>query len=286
LVNEERKKLVAANLTRLVQLQKDTEALYKEGFAEKLDVSRIKVQVNNLRTELDKINTVSLLSIDLLKLQMGLPMNYQVMLEESLSDLELDLKVQELMEMDGYQRIEVDQINTNIELVKLNIKNFQVQYIPQLNGFMTYQRSGAALDFSNTFNSSNWFTAAFVGLNMKIPVFDGFLKRNRIQQNRVQLYQLENQKGFMLDNITLELRRSKLNLMNSMRSLIVQEENRALALEVFNMTKIKYSEGVGSNLEVVEADSSLKEAESNYFSALYDALIAKVDLEKALGILK
>ncbi|MDX5479008.1 MAG: TolC family protein, partial [Cyclobacteriaceae bacterium] len=56
-------------------------------------------------------------------------------------------------------------------------------------------------------------------------------------------------------------------------------------MEVFNMTKIKYSEGVGSNLEVVEADSALKEAETNYFSALYDALIAKVDLEKALGIL-
>jgi outer membrane protein len=286
LVNEERKKLVMANLNRLEQLQKETEALYREGFAEKLDVSRIKVQVNNLKSELDKINTVSLLSLDLLKLQMGLPMNYQVIIEETLQDLELDLKFKELMEMEGYQRIEIDQINTNIDLVKLNIKNFQVQYIPQINGFLTMQRSGAALDFSNVFNSSNWFTAAFMGVNMKIPVFDGFLKKNRIQQNRVQLHQLENQKNFMLDNISYELRRSKLNLTNSLKTLAVQEENKALALEVFQMTKIKYEEGVGSNLEVVEADSSLKEAESNYFSALYDALIAKVDLEKALGILK
>jgi outer membrane protein len=55
----------------------------------------------------------------------------------------------------------------------------------------------------------------------------------------------------------------------------VQQENRELALEVFRMAKIKYDEGVGSNLEVVEADSALKEAETNYFSALYDALIAK-----------
>ncbi len=286
LVNVERRKLVLANLNRLEHLQKNTEALFKEGFAEKLDVSRIKVQVNNLKTELDKINSVTSLSLDILKLQMGLPMNYQIALEDTLKDLELDLKFEELMALDAYQRIEINQMDTNIELVKLNIKNFQVQYMPQLNGFLTFQRSGAALDFSNVFNSSNWFSAAFVGLNMKIPVFDGFLKKNRIQQNKVQLYQLENQKNFMVENMSLELRRSKLNLTNSLKSLEVQEENRVLALEVFQMTKIKYEEGVGSNLEVVEADASLKEAESNYFSALYDALIAKVDLEKALGVLK
>ena len=79
---------------------------------------------------------------------------------------------------------------------------------------------------------------------------------------------------------------AKQNLINSLQELEVQRENRDLALEVFNMAKIKYQEGVGSNLEVVEADATLKESETNYFSALYDTFIARVDLEKALGILK
>jgi outer membrane protein TolC len=121
---------------------------------------------------------------------------------------------------------------------------------------------------------------------MNIPIFDGFLKSNRIQQNRVQIRQLENTKINLEDNIELEKFQAKSNLRNSLMTLEVQEENRALALEVFEMTQIKYEEGVGSNLEVVEADSALKEAETNYFSALYDALVAKVDLEKALGILR
>ena len=56
-----------------------------------------------------------------------------------------------------------------------------------------------------------------------------------------------------------------------------------LAEEVYNTTRIKYKEGVGSNLEVMNAEASLKEAQTNYFSALYDAITSKVDLEKALG---
>jgi outer membrane protein TolC len=98
--------------------------------------------------------------------------------------------------------------------------------------------------------------------------------------------QLEVQKEFSLQNIEVEKFQARQNLFNSLQELKVQRENRDLALEVFNMAKIKYQEGVGSNLEVVEADATLKESETNYFSALYDAFIARVDLEKALGILK
>jgi outer membrane protein TolC len=67
--------------------------------------------------------------------------------------------------------------------------------------------------------------------------------------------------------------------------LKTEKENMELGMEVFRVTRVKYQEGVGSNLEVIEAETSYKEAETNYYVALYDALIAKVELEKALGVL-
>lgn len=285
LVNDERLQIVASNLTRVDNLLKETEILYEEGFAEKLDVSRIKVQRNNLQSEYDKVVAATAISVELLKLQMGLPFEYGIQIVESLKDHNKTEIIEELLSNNGYRRVEMDQIRTNIELANLDLKNNQVQYMPAINGFLTYQRSGASLDFENSFNSANWFSAAFVGLNMSIPLFDGFSKKSKIQKNRVQIKQLENQAVFLDQNIDVEIFQSKKNLINSLASLKVQEENRVLALEVFEMTKIKYQEGVGSNLEVINADSALKEAEANYFSALYDALIAKVDLEKALGIL-
>ena len=58
-----------------------------------------------------------------------------------------------------------------------------------------------------------------------------------------------------------------------------------LAERVYNVTKIKYQQGVGANLDVIEADRDFKEAQVNYYRALYAALISKVELKKTFGIL-
>jgi outer membrane protein len=285
LVNEQRYNLVQANLNRLDTLLKETQALYEAGFAEKIDVSRIKVQRNNTQSELDRISTAYQISEQLLKLQMGMPLEYDLRLKENLSDLNITSEINSLMQSAGQRRVEIDQLQTNLELVGLDLKNNQVQYMPKINAFATYQRNAASQNIGSIWQADRWFTGAFIGLSLNIPIFDGLAKSARIQQNRVQIKQLENQNYFLEQNIELEKFQAKINLRNGLNTLRVQEENRDLALEVFNMAKIKFEEGVGSNLEVVEADSALKEAESNYFSALYDALVSKVDLEKALGIL-
>ncbi|EMS32239.1 Outer membrane efflux protein precursor [Mariniradius saccharolyticus AK6] len=285
LVNDVRQTLVRANLGRLDTLLKETQALYEAGFAEKIDVSRIKVQRNNLQTEIEKVQAARDISVELLKLQMGLPMNYQIELSEKLQDLVSLGELEALLQSEGGRRVEVDQLETNLELVDLDIKYTTSLYIPNLDFFGTYQRNAAAQSTGLMFQNDRWFTGAFIGLRLQIPVFDGLLKSAQIRQKRYQMEQLQNQRIFIEDNIRVERFQAKTTLENNIRTFKVQEENRELALEVFRMAQIKYQEGVGSNLEVVEADSALKDAENNYFSALYDALIAKVDLEKALGIL-
>ncbi|WP_194774508.1 TolC family protein [Pararhodonellum marinum] len=285
LVNKERKTLATANLERIDVLLRETEALFEAGFAEKLEVSRVKVQRNNIKAELDRIEAASEVSMELLKLQMGMPLNYRLVATEKLADLNTDEELEQLLQNPGYRRVEMDQLTTNLKLATLDLKNNQVQYIPTINAVASYQRLTGSQRFGDFFSADRWFSTSFVGVRMAIPIFDGLTKSSRIQQNRVQIQQLENQKVFLQDNIESEIFQAKTNLRNNLSALRVQQENRELALEVFQMTQIKYSEGVGSNLEVVEADTALKEAEINFFSALYDALIAKVDLEKALGIL-
>ena len=70
---------------------------------------------------------------------------------------------------------------------------------------------------------------------------------------------------------------------NALKSLASQKENQELASNIARITKIKYEQGVGSNLEVVDAENSLRTAQTNYYSALFDAMVAKVDLDKAYG---
>jgi outer membrane protein TolC len=123
------------------------------------------------------------------------------------------------------------------------------------------------------------------GLSLFIPVFDGLLKAKRIQQNKLKIKQLNLQRMMLEKNIAVEVDEKKNRLISGLEELENQQKNMELAREVYDHTKIKYQEGLGSNLEVIEADNAFKTAQLNYYNAVYDALIAKIELEKALGII-
>jgi len=286
LVNKERIKLAESNLARIDSLLEETKAIYEAGLAEKIDVSRIQVQRNNTYTQVERSRTAYEISKQLLKIQMGLPRDYDVLITETLAELNPVDQLNQLLTMEGMPRVEVNQLEKNLELVGLDLRNNTVQYMPKITFNANYQRSGAGNALNTVYDSRNWFSSSLLGVNMQIPIFDGFLKSSKIQRNRIQQDQLENQRLFLDDNISLEIYQARTSLKNDLNILEVQRENMALAQEVYDISKIKYNEGVGSNLEVVEADAALIESEINYLSALYDGLIAKVDLEKALGILK
>lgn len=286
LVNQERIRLATANLSRIDSLLSETKSTYDAGFAEKIDVSRIQVQRNNTYTQLERSKTAYEISKQLLKLQMGLPPQYDINITQTLGELNPEEELLGILTMEGISRVEIDQLNTNLELTNLDLKYNTAQYMPTIDLTGYLQRTGAGNTLSTVYDPNNWFTSSLIGVRMEIPIFDGLAKSARIQKNRLQLNQLENQKIFLDDNIALEIYQARTSLRNDLNILDVQRENMALAQEVFDMAKIKYNEGVGSNFEVVEADAALIEAEINFLAALYDGLIAKVDLEKALGILK
>ena len=286
LVNEVRISLAEANLSRIDSLLKETQALNEAGFAEKIDVSRIQVQRNNTFTQLERAKTSLQVSKELLKLQMGLPMEMEIYVAENLRDLNPEDQLIQLLAEEGTNRVELDQLNTQLELTQLDLKNNTVQYMPTIDFVGNIRRNGAGNEFGTVFDGNNWFGSSLIGVSMNIPIFDGLSKSARIQKNRVQINQLENQRFFLNESFKNEIFTAKVNLKNDLNILQVQTENLKLAQEVYDIARIKYQEGVGSNLEVVQADSDLIEAEFNYLSALYDGLISKVNLEKALGLLK
>ena len=286
LVNKERIRLAEANLARTDTLLKETKALNEAGFAEKIDVTRIQVQRNNAYTQLERARTSLEISKEILKLQMGLPSEYEITLVENLSALNPQEELMRLLTEEGQRRVELDQLNTQLELAQLDLKNNTVQYMPTINFVGNIRRSGAGNEFNTVFNGANWFGSSLLGVRMGIPIFDGLSKSARIQKNRVQINQLENQRVFLNESFKNEILTARFNLRNDLNILEVQTANLKLAQEVYDIARIKYQEGVGSNLELVQADSDLIEAEFNYLSALYDGLISKVNLEKALGLLK
>ncbi len=286
LVNQERQVLVSSNYKRLDTLLRETRLMYENGFVEEIDVDRLLVQYNNSKVEQENISRVTELSYYLLKFQMGIPVEQEITLSGNIADIDFDPEITAESEFQYEQRPEYAQILVNQELAQLDMKNNRVQYIPKLTANAAFGYNTGVDDFSEIVSfSDRWFEYGFFGVTMDIPLFDGLRKHHLIQKNKVQVRQLELQSRFLRNQIDLEIAQARVDLQNSLDALQIQEENLALAQEVFRVTNIKYQEGVGSNLEVIDAENSLQAAETNYFNALYNALIAKVDLKKALGIL-
>lgn len=286
LVNQERIRLAESNLARVDSLLKETRALNEAGFAEKIDVSRIQVQRNNTYSQVERSRTAWEISKELLKIQMGMPLDVDILITETLQDLNPREDLIQLLAAEGEHRVELDQLNTQIELQHYDLKYNTSQYMPTIDFNGNMRRSGAGNELNSVFDKVNWFGSSLVGVTMNIPIFDGLSKSARIQKNRYTISQLENQRFYLNDSFKNEIFSARASLKNDLNILDVQLENLELAQEVYDIAKIKYQEGVGSNLEVVDADGALTEAEINYLAALYDGLISKVNLEKALGLLK
>ena len=285
LVNRERLALVEKNYQRLDSLLVQTRAMFNNGFAEKIDVSRVLVQYNNIITSKNNTTTGLAVSMNLLKWQMGLPIDEKIELSDNLESIHLQVLDDDFRKNFNYSnRIEYSKLEINHELIKLDIKNTNSLYLPKLDFYGNYGASYGTSAFGPFIAfGANWRSFGVYGIRANLPIFDGLRKSNQIQQKRIQLQQLENTKEFTKNQIDMEQEQTSLTFNNNLQTLKSQKENMQLAEEVYNVSVIKYQQGVGSNIEVINADASYKEAQVNYYAALYDALITSVDLEKAYG---
>ncbi len=285
LVSEERLSLVVKNYQRLDSLLEQTKAMYQNGFAEKIDVNRVQVQFNNIENTRRSAAIGLEVGKNLLKFQMGLPITENLVLSEPLGSIELQVLNEDYKKNFNYSnRIEYSKLEINHALTELDIKNVTSQYLPKLDFYGSYGASYGTSTFNNFIAfGPNWRSLGVVGIRANLPIFDGLRKSNQIQQKRIQLQQIENSKGLVKNQIDMEQTQAELSFNNSLETLKTQRQNMELAEEVYKVSVIKYQQGVGSNIEVINADASYKEAQTNYYAALYDALIASVDLERSYG---
>jgi len=284
LIAAKRAEQLSANITSFKKTYDDTKALFQSGFVEKVDVDRLAVNYNNLLAEKDKVDKLVALSFYLLKFQMGMDVNQPLALTDSLREADFQSVLQNAATPDANNRIEYQMLLDSKSLSEMNIKRYQVGYIPTLYavGSISYQ---AQVNNFDLIPSSQWYNTAFIGFNLDVPIFDGLQKARQVQQARLSLQQSENDILNFQNSMNLEVANSKTDLQNAIASLDVQKNNLDLANEIVTISRKKFQLGVGTSLEVTDAESSLKDAQTNYLNALYDAWVARIELEKALGTL-
>lgn len=289
IINKERAKILDINITRWKKTLDDTKASNKEGFSELIEVERLEVLYNNLAIEKEKIDRLIILSETLLKFQMGYKLQDPIVLTdginvESGNFEELGTKV-DVTKRPDYQLLKAQQ-----NLLDLDVKRLKWGYLPTLAAYGSYQYNKQRNEF-DFFSSSNndptnkWFKIALIGATLNVNIFDGLQRHHKIQQAKITALKNQN----TIKNIEMfaefEANSASVSYNNAYSSLLIQKKNTDLAQHILDVAQKKYDAGVGTNLEVVLAESSLKEAQTNYFNSVYDMIVAKIDYQKAIGIL-
>ncbi|MFB1003806.1 MAG: TolC family protein [Bacteroidia bacterium] len=272
------------NLENIKRLKDETQAMYNAGFAEKLDVDRLVLSVSNLAININQLQNQVKLAKQLLLNSIGLDVNQQVVLTSTLPE-EVNALDDLAASFNPENRIEIKLIDQQQALNELNLKRYKVGYLPSVFGNFNYGGNTFAGDGNFGDLGNEWFPISSYGVSLNVPIFDGFYKKAKSDQVKIDIQKTENTKKQAVLGMNLQVSQAKTNYMNALKTIELQKKSRVLAERIYTTTAIKFKEGIGSSFEMITAESDLTRARTNYLNALYELNVAKIDLNKALGLL-
>ncbi len=283
LISQKQLLFLQETLSRLEKLASDQNQLFKNGFIERLDIDKTTVNLNNTRTMELQLQTGVKIGLAVLKMNLGLHQSDSLILKDVLTPdyikegiLEENFKYED--------RNEIKLLNTAVKLQGYDIRRYKLSYYPTVAAFYNFQKNGQRRASENGQSQPwFWYNTNLIGLNISVPIFDGFQKKNKIRQSQFTLEKVQNTLDQARKGIDLEKTIARNTLTSAILTMDSQEKNMELAQNVYNTVKKKYEQGLGSSFEILQADTDFQQAQANYFKALYDAIIAKISYQKALG---
>ncbi|SDK22038.1 Outer membrane protein TolC [Catalinimonas alkaloidigena] len=278
--------LLRTNLASTQKTLETTQLQFENGLAKQVDVNRLRVNANTLQSRIQQTELNLAQAYNLLKFQMGMELSEPITLSDTTLELRNEPALTEAVDNYYQNRVDFRLLQTNLELQQLDTRNRAVGYSPTLTGFANYGYVAQGADFGLfPTSNNNWldYTTASIGLRLRIPVFDGFARRSQIQQSKLKVQQLEENLALTKQNISLEVSNAETQYRNTRQRIESEQENIDLAKQVYEVTQLEFREGVGTSTDVVEAETSLREAQNTYITTLLDLYVARLDLERAKG---
>ncbi len=272
-----------SNIKNLDKVEKVMKVQQENDLITKTEYNRLRVNKINLETNLQSLKTAEEQSKNYLKILMGMSMDNSITLvkADNLEDINLSI-----LQYEKETPIQVQLLEKEYELNILNKKSIQAGYYPTLSAVGQQSWSAQRNEFNFFEDGQPWFPQTVLGLQLQVPIFDGFEKHHKIQQSKIDLKKLELDRIQLDRTVDLEYQNAREQLVNSMKSVEAQRENKDLAQEVYDQTQELYAEKVGSLTDLLDAETSLRESQINYIREVLKFKKAEVDLLRAQGQLK
>ena len=282
-LNQTQKGILDANLQQILGLITVTEKQYKNGFAKKIDIDRLSVQKSNLETQISNLELQSAQLEQALKYAMQMPLDKAIILTDTISETPLKDVKQTLVKPSYQTRPAIGILNIQQDLYSLDYRRWKSGYFPTVNLFANYTYEWQANKFGDFTDGKRWTDFSQVGLFFNFPIFDGMFKDSKMQT--AELNELKTIHDLQLTQTGYQLQHQaavtayKVNQNN----LSAVKENMRVAESVFSISQKRYKEGLAPITELLDAESSMRDAQTNYIITIAQIKLAEIDLLHANG---
>lgn len=283
LVYLEQEKITLENEKKYRELLEILKLRWEKGVIKKTDFDRTKSTLNNILSQKSIIQANKEVALNKLKNVIGMPLSVQIKVLE-IANYELQTKIERENDLEVNNILDYKIQNNNILLQELEVKRKQAAFLPTVSMYGRY----GVMSFGNDFGKSlsNWVDFSSVGLKINVPIFSGYRKNSQLKQSEISLLNARTNQKMSLENLNLAFQNSASLIQKAQSDLKINKENLAFAKEVFESSSLEYQKGVSTLSDVLNADYSYKEAQSNYVTSLINFLSSRLEYEKSKGNLK
>lgn len=281
LVAQENLAILRKNLLNLEKIKNEMSEIYKAGFIEAIDVDRITLSIETLKIQEQNVQDQKNLTEYLLKFQMNYPLDTPIALTDKLNTITAALSADIPDEVDPSKRREIQVLEIQEKLNNLDLTRLKKAGLPTVAAFGTLNYGYQGNYFKNFFRQ--WYPAAILGISANLTLFDGGYQKSLIAQKKTYVEQLKIGREQLTQSFDLQLQQNKTMLETARNQVISVEKNLALAQKIYDLSLEKYKGGVGSSLELAQAESKLFEVQAQYINAIFNLVNARLDIEKTLG---
>lgn len=284
LFTQEQITLLDEDILRLQQSVKDTYNQYKGGVVDKTDYERATILLNNAASQKKQFVELLKSRYALLKEEMGYPGGSDLIVDYDTTKMQNDAFIDTTMKLNYDNRIEYQLLQSQIRLQQANLSYQDLSFIPTLSAFGNYVYFYQNDNLSNLYKTN--YLSSNIGLELSFPIFQGGKRIQEIEQASLEVKRYKYDLISLRDSINTEFITAMGEYQSNLNNYNILKENLGLARDVYNTIQLQYKSGIKTYLDVITAETDLRTTQSNYNNALFQVLSSKLDVQKALGIIK
>ena len=285
LVAEENLSVMNENLANSKKLERDTKAMYENGFVEEQDKDQMRLLVQKADNEVLKAVREIRVSKMVLKYAMGVDVNTEIRLSDKLSDF-----VEPLLEaknrtsgFDYTSHIDFRLLDTQRQVSKKLLLLEKSSYLPKINAFYNLSETAYA-DEANLFKSSvDWYKSSLLGISVSIPVFSAGERMAKVKQAEFDYQKAINNQSQVVQALQKDYMTAVADMENAVDQLNNDVDNKMLARKIYEKTVIKYNNGIAGSTELSQIEGQYIQAQGEWVSSVMQLLNSKINFEKATG---